>query len=730
MTLRRSILALLVLALLAPATSAAEVRVQVREESLSAALTSAAGPAPLAFTMVGVHWQGPGEVWFRTASEPGRFGPWRSARPEDEDLPDLGTAEAGASAGWKVGNPWWTGSGRFIQYKVSGRVDRLRTYFISSPVTEADQRAAAGAEPSAAAATAAAAPPQPAMVRRAGWGADETIVRGSPAYADRVRLSVVHHTAGTNNYSASQARAIVRGIQRYHVLGNGWNDIGYNFLVDKYGKIYEGRAGGISRNVIGAHAQGFNTGSTGVAVLGTYGSSGISAAARAAVERLLAWRLDVAHVHPRSRLDFTSYGNERFPTGRVVRLRAVSGHRDTGYTSCPGAALYGRLGAIAQTVAGIGLPKLYDPTVSGAVGDLVRFTGRLSSARAWVVRVKNSSGTVVGQGSGGGAAIDWTWDAAGVPFGSYRYEMSAGSAVRRATGVVPSPPPLAITGVKASPGVLTPNGDGVGERTTVSYRLSRRATVTAQVVNASSGTLVRTLLSGASRGAGPRSVAWTGVNAGGAPAADGRYRIEISAAAGTEQVDRSVGVLLDRTLAGVVASPTVLSPNGDHRRDRLRVGFELRRTATVRVRIRRNGKTVRTILSGSLATGAHAAVWDGRDASGRRVSDGRVNAAVYATTSLGRRTLSVPLNVDTGRPVVRIVSLKMRNGKARVRFTLSEAAEVHIWLGWRTWKGRKKVVIQRKAGSRFYTRAVQAKVVRIVAFDAGKNRGNTAVRRR
>jgi hypothetical protein len=520
MKLRRTFALAIATVALAPSTAgAAEVQVVARDVPLTALRGSVARAAPIEFTMVGTHWQGGGEVWFRTASEDGTWSPWRSARPEEEDLPDATSEEGRASSGWNVGNPWWTGVSTSIQYRVSGPVTRLRTFYISSEAEPAD------ATLSSAGGAATLRPDQPPIVRRPTWGANESIVRAPPSFADRLELSVVHHTAGTNSYSASQSAAIVRGIQRYHVLSNGWNDIGYNYLVDKYGRIFEGRGGGLIQNVIGAHAQGFNTGSVGVAVLGTYGSSRISTAARNAVQRLLAWRLDAGHVDPRSLLNFTSYGNPRFPAGRVVRLRAVSGHRDTGYTSCPGTALYGQLGAIAQNVSRIGLPKLYEPKVDGAVGGPVRFTARLSSARPWLVQVKDVGGAVVAQGTGSGAAVDWTWDASAAPIASYRWEISAGPDTRPATGPVPSPPPLAVTGLTVSPRVLTPNGDSSNERSTISFRLSRRAVVEVRVVNVSSGALARTLLASAERPAGRRTVTWNGTTASGAAVADGTYRI-------------------------------------------------------------------------------------------------------------------------------------------------------------------------------------------------------------
>jgi flagellar hook assembly protein FlgD len=718
MSFRRTLAFVIAAAALAPGTAgAAEVQVVARDVPLTAVRGSFPRAAPIEFTMVGIHWQGGGEVWFRTALPDGTWSDWRLARPEEDDLPDATSDEGKASSGWNVGNPWWTGSSTSIQYRVSGPVSRLRTFFISSEPAPAD------ATLSAAGTQSTLRPDQPPIIRRPAWGASESIVRAPPSFADGLELSVVHHTAGTNSYSASQSAAIVRGIQRYHVLSNGWNDIGYNYLVDKYGRIFEGRGGGLIQNVVGAHAQGFNTGSVGVAVLGTYGSSRISTAARNALQQLLAWRLDAGHVDPVSFVNFTSFGNDRFPAGTRVRLRVVSGHRDTGYTSCPGTALFGQLGTIAQNVSRIGLPKLYDPRVDGGVGSLVRFTARLSSSRAWLVRVKNSNGAVVAQGTGTGAAVDWTWDAGAAPIQPYTYEISAGADTRPASGRVPGPSPLAVTGVTVKPRALTPNGDWSGEQVTVSFRLSRRAVLGVRVVNASSGALARTLLASAERPAGPRSVTWNGTTGSGAAVADGTYRVEISAESGSELVSRPANVVVDRTLGAMTLDPILISPNGDGQNERMRIGFELTRQATVRVLINRRGKTIRTVLSGSLAAGAYAPTWDGRLASGVRAPDGPVSAAVVATTSLGTRSLAIVGRVDATRPVVRFVSLRNVAGVARLVFDLSEAAKVKIWYGTSHWSDGDMVELDRSAGARQqYWRRIEARVVRILATDVAGNR--------
>jgi flagellar hook assembly protein FlgD len=730
MSLRRSVLLTVVLAALFPGTAAAQgVRVVARDVPLEAARSTAPRSAPVTFTMVGIHWRGSGRVWFRTAAEPGRFGPWRPARPEAEDAPDAGSDERDERAGWRIGNPWWTGPARWIQYRVAGEVTRLRAYFVDSPVTDTDRAAVSREAVAVPAAAARAGPVQPGMVRRGEWNADETIVRDAPAIAQRLRFAVVHHTAGSNSYSPAESAAIVRGIQRYHVLGNGWDDIGYNFLVDKYGKVFEGRGGGIAQNVVGAHAGGFNTGSVGVALIGIYDSTRISTAARRALQRLLAWRLDVGHVFPRGTWDAVSGGSSRWPVGTEVRLRSVSGHRDTSYTSCPGNRVYGLLGAIARRVTRIGLPKLWTPEAEGSVGGPVRFTARLSEALPWRVEVRDDVGSVVASGSGNGTAVDWTWDATTVPIMSYTYRITAGPDVRPSTLPVPGPPPLAITRLRVAPKVLTPNGDGNRESTTVRFGLTRRALLGVSVENSSTGATVRTLLPSAVRSGGTRRVSWDGTNGSGAPAPDGSYRIRVSAEDRGEEATRTVRVLLDRTLGDLAVAPRVVSPNGDGRADVLGLEYRLTRSAAVRVQIRRGGDVLRTMVDGQQSAGAHRVEWDGR-VRGARLRDGPAAAVVLATTSFGTRRLSRPVELDTRAPVVRVLSLRTVRGTMRLRLRLSEPAQLTIWHGRRTWRDGGSFVVTRPAGDSSVRRPFGARVVRIVATDGGLNRSAAVVHRR
>lgn len=193
--------------------------------------------------------------------------------------------------------------------------------------------------------------PRPDIVTRKGWGADEGLREKGFPYGRTVKSAVVHHSAETTGYDCADVPSIIRGIYRYHVKSSNWRDLGYNFLVDKCGKIYEGRAGGVARAVTGAHTLGFNGETTGIAVLGTYSKDTPSKQATGALARLTAWKLGVHGVDARGKVTLTSAGGTKHKKGAKVSFNAVSGHRDGFVTDCPGDRLYGALPGI-RTEAG------------------------------------------------------------------------------------------------------------------------------------------------------------------------------------------------------------------------------------------------------------------------------------------------------------------------------------------------------------------------------------------
>jgi flagellar hook assembly protein FlgD len=719
MRLPRALLNVSVLALLGAWPAAAGVHLAERAEPVRT--VSHGHPvrrAPFGFDMVGLHWRGSGSVWFRTRSADRSWSQWEPARPEAEDVPDRNTGEARAEQGWKLGNPYWTGRSDAIEYRITGKVDALRAYFIRSPVEAIDQpfRTVTRAT-------------RPGIITRGEWGADESIVRAPPYYADRLRFAVVHHTAGTNSYTASQSAAIVRGIQRYHVLANGWNDIGYNFLVDKYGQVFEGRGGGIDKNVVGAHAQGFNTGSTGVSILGTYTSSPISSAARTALVKLLAWRLDVAHVDPLAGLTWISGGNPEYPAGTPVKLRTIAGHRDTGPTSCPGSALYAQLPGIRASVAALGGPKLYDPEESGKLGGPVRVTGRLSESLGWTVTIKAvADGSTVATGTGTGTKVDWTWDATATPTGDYTYTIAAGPEVRPWTAHVPGPPPLALERVRAAPAVVSPNGDGVGESTDISFFLTTTASVTADVVNGT-GTRVRRLANARSFGAGIRHLHWDGRDGSGSVVPDGDYSLELTAESPGQSDSSSRAIVVDRTLGFLDVSPQDFSPNGDGRLDTAGVTFTLARSARVRVFVLHGDTRVATLEPATdVLSGQKSFSWDGKNHDGVVALDRSYRIRVEATTSLGTRALSRRVLVDTTVPRARIIGARTDGRRTTITLTLSEAAELKVWFG-----TSPAVVLNLSAGTHVLSKSGAYRIVQARAFDAAENASGIArarVRRR
>ncbi|MEJ5920295.1 peptidoglycan recognition protein family protein [Corynebacterium sp. H78] len=218
----------------------------------------------------------------------------------------------------------------------------------------------------------------PRVISRAQWGADES-KRGSASYDSKLKAATVHHTAGSNNYTEAQAPGIVRGIYHYHAVTRGWGDIGYNALVDKFGNIYEGRAGGLDKNVQGAHAGGFNKGTFGISMMGDYSSVQPSQAMINSVGEMIGWRLKIAGIDPMGETTLTCAGfsGAKYAAGESVTLPAIFAHRNTGNTPCPGNSGYQQMGTI-RTIAKQGasgsVPKpggAQRSPGSGTVGDQV-----------------------------------------------------------------------------------------------------------------------------------------------------------------------------------------------------------------------------------------------------------------------------------------------------------------------------------------------------------------------
>ncbi len=184
--------------------------------------------------------------------------------------------------------------------------------------------------------------PQPSIITRSQWGASAGEYCDSPQSGPTTFGVAVHHTAGSNSYAKSSSASIVRGIQAYHVKSRDWCDIGYNFLVDKYGQIFEGRRGGMDRNVRGAHAGDFkvNTYSMGVAMMGNFDTAHVGSAMADSMVELIGWRLGTFY---RPATGTWSANGKKY--------QIIFGHRNVVSTACPGRYGYAWLPSLRERVA-------------------------------------------------------------------------------------------------------------------------------------------------------------------------------------------------------------------------------------------------------------------------------------------------------------------------------------------------------------------------------------------
>ena len=311
---------------------------------------------PVMSQLVGVSWSSPRapaiELRFRAAG-----GAWSGWARAGGHAHAGDTALAGAP---EAGEPLWTGGARELGLRCATAASGVSVHAVSLAAPDAPERTRAGAPRGEAASLALAqpvlqaGPGQPPIIARGEWARGKCPPSRAPEYG-AVELAFVHHTDNPNGYGAAEVPAMLRAIYLYHRYVRGWNDIGYNFVVDLYGRIFEARAGGIDEAVVGAQAGGYNVYSTGVAVLGSFSEREISRAAQASLQRLIGWKLAlhgtpvlgkvVVHVDPAG-----AYYS-RYPAGARVTLPRVAGHRQADTTECPGDALYGQLGAIRAAAA-------------------------------------------------------------------------------------------------------------------------------------------------------------------------------------------------------------------------------------------------------------------------------------------------------------------------------------------------------------------------------------------
>ena len=303
-------------------------------------------------TMVGFTWRDgvrPPKILVRFRTK-GGWSLWRPA-PLLRDLPDPSTGEGIGKAGT---SPLVVEPSDGVQVQVSGSLPpELSITLIHAAAIAGDARLVAGSTSRSLSRAAALAVSIPSIYTRAQWGANESWRDGPPRFNSTILQAHVHHSASGNGYAQADVPALIRSFYKYHTHSLGWSDIAYNFLVDSFGTIWEGRYGGMDQPVRGAHTLGFNNTSTGFCVIGNFETVQPTQPTLDSLARLAAWKLSLYARDPKGWTQVTSEGSDKFPRGQVVTLPVIDGHRDTNDTACPGGNLYVQLDALRAATAGV-----------------------------------------------------------------------------------------------------------------------------------------------------------------------------------------------------------------------------------------------------------------------------------------------------------------------------------------------------------------------------------------
>jgi len=444
----------------------------------SAVLT--APSAVSSFSTIGVTWRAgtaaAGTVVQVRARTGGRWSAW-----SDLEVDAPGSGDRPNASGGRLHRdgtqPAYVGPSDGYQVQVSSPSGQspadVQVVAVDPGSSPADANAASGGGVPASSAVAEAS--QPTIISRAAWGANESLKNCGPTIMSTVKAVVVHHTVSVNGYSSSSVPALIRGIYAYHTSGLGWCDIAYNVLVDRFGRLWEGRFGGLSLPVMSAATGGFNAYTSAVSALGNFDTSAVPAATVDSIARFASWKLGLHRVNPTARTSLVSAGGSstQYPAGRVVGLPTIFGHRDSDLTACPGRYLYAQLPTIRAKAYAYAGPSLFSPGVNYtrlSTKDFPNFVINAGTQRAQTWRLSVSlkgSATPIYAATGSSVSnrLSAIWPrttTAGQLVGAGTYELALTSSTARAwTGevtiwgdavILPGDPTPALATVYTTPG--------------------------------------------------------------------------------------------------------------------------------------------------------------------------------------------------------------------------------------------------------------------------------------
>lgn len=381
-------------------------------------------------TAIALTWEGDDPALARVrASEDGEvWGEWTDIHDPDDHGPDPGTAEGAHEHHGDISEAIYVGDARWLQFRIGWSEDTLGVAYVdtSGRTRNLAERIGdfLGRIEFAKTDVAAASPDQPPIHGRDEWGGDQCREQNGGEgveYHDGVAMMFVHHTvhsADSNGYDEGEVADLLYAICSFHVGVRGWVDIGYNALIDKYGRIWEGREGGLDQSVQGAHTGGFNSYSTGVAFLGDFSQVIPTPEAEQALVDYASWKLNLHHVDPRGEVTVESFGSSRWEAGTMVTLSALSGHKDASLTACPGEGIYYRLEQWAELIADSGGAKIFgDWQLIGDVkgSELTGYTPttfpfHFSEEMDWTLVITDPTGAEVFSQTGSGTEGSVTWD--------------------------------------------------------------------------------------------------------------------------------------------------------------------------------------------------------------------------------------------------------------------------------------------------------------------------------